>query len=80
MANHAAAIDTLDRITLRSMIEKKRKEECFELLYSDGRDMIEAVTVDQTNAIELLDLPISVWFGPDSSDFPKIAVSIRKED
>ena len=69
-ANDVLGSDPLERFTLRTLIEKGMKGEDS----SNGDTVtIESVRVDQTDAFDLLDLPLSCWLRP--ADTPKIEVS-----
>ena len=65
----------LGRFTLRTLIEKRMKREDSP---NDNTVTIESVRVDQTDAFDLLDLPLSCWLR--STDTPKIEVSATHID
>jgi len=60
----------LRRFTLRTLIEKRMKREDSA---NSNKVTIESVRVDQSDANDLLDLPLSCWLRP--TDTPKIEVS-----
>jgi len=65
----------LGKFTLRTLIQKGMKMEDSAI---NNKVTIESVSVDQSDAFDLLDLPLSYWLR--STDTPKIEVSATHVD
>ena len=78
-SNRKALADTLHKLTLRKMIEMRLNREDSSISFSDKKIIIESVKVDQIDAFDLLDIPLSLWLSPnvDPENFPEIEANIQ---
>ena len=78
-SKHKALADTLHKLTLRRMIEMRLNREDSSTSFSDKKIIIESVKVDQIDAFDLLDIPLSLWLSPnvDPENFPEIEANIQ---